>query len=92
MKHFAVLLVISFFILTQMSSIAVAKAYQDNDGMYFGKRFKSQSGLLHYHVDSITQTCFIIYSQSGGGAITEVSCSDLAKRPDWKPIITWVKN
>jgi hypothetical protein len=57
---------------------------QRDTGFYF-QRF---DGIGSYLVDTIAQTCLFRVAESG---LTTISCSDLAKRSEWKPIITWVK-
>lgn len=49
-----------------------------------------------YSVDTKTQICFAnrwVSTAAGGGPIStvQITCSDLAKREEWKPILTWVK-
>lgn len=41
-----------------------------------------------YYADVIIQKCFALISRTS----FELSCIALKKRPEWKPIITWVDN
>lgn len=52
------------------------------------------SGTYQYYVDDITQICSLAIQsgvQKGGLGVTKIDCADLAKREEWKKIITWVK-
>lgn len=72
--------------------------FKVKDGMYF-QVVDSDWGKLAYQVDTVAQLCFAIWSNisftgAGGitaGGITNVTCANLANRPEWKPILTWVK-
>ncbi len=47
---------------------------------------------IHYVVDSITQQCYVlVYEGTDARGIATIKCENLLKRPEWKPIITWVK-
>ena len=41
---------------------------------------------ISYKVDTIIEKCFAAFNHT----IIELSCESLAKRPEWKSIITWV--
>ena len=56
-----------------------------DDGTY-QQQIELDSGHFQYIADRLTEQCFI--SRSG---ITEISCSKLAKRPEWRNVLTWVK-
>jgi len=55
-----------------------------NDGFYV-----QSWGSFIYQVDTIAQICVMRVPPTG--PISTISCNDLAKRPEWKPIITWAK-
>lgn len=58
-----------------------------SDGMYHQQmNWISKDG---YQVDTVAQLCFVTLFQGQG--IATVPCANLAKRPEWQPIITWVK-
>lgn len=44
---------------------------------------------IAYKVDPVAQLCFAAIVMQGG--LTEISCEALAKRPEWRPHITWVR-
>ncbi len=47
---------------------------------------------FNYAVDTKAQLCFVyLLSTDGGGGITTVPCEKLAKRGEWKPILTWIE-
>ncbi len=58
------------------------------DNVYYCK-----TGYNFYIVDVQSQLCFYQVVRSGGaGGVTQIDCKNLAKRPEWKPFITWVDN
>jgi len=44
---------------------------------------------FYYRVDTVTQLCFAA-EMTGGRALIQISCENLAKRPEWVEIITWL--
>ena len=83
-------LIKSIFIFCFIATLAVSaiakesKIKSQKDGTY-------QQSLdigWGYKVDKKTQLCFFYGS---GAGLALVDCKSLAKRLDWKPIITWVK-
>jgi hypothetical protein len=80
-------------ILLALSTSGVAQAAKVevmDDDMYFEK-LESGYGSLNYQVDKITQQCFVIWNNHESGGLTTISCAELAKRPEWKPLLTWIK-
>ena len=65
-------------------------------GMYF-QELDSKWGYIAYQVDTVAQLCFVIWADldiTGGveaGSIAVVPCESLAKRAEWKPVLSWVK-
>jgi len=59
-------------------------------GMYWSRHDSSGTGYILYQADTIIQTCYAIYRGGSRGGITEISCSVLANRPEWKPVLSWV--
>ena len=55
------------------------------DGMYW-QYLASDGDRLFYQVDTISQLCFAWLTNG----LTNIPCSALARRPEWKPIIDWV--
>lgn len=47
--------------------------------------------IFSYKVDTFTELCFA-RDYSGGKSIVQIDCNSLAKRPEWKSIITWIKS
>jgi hypothetical protein len=45
----------------------------------------SNDGSINYLVDTVAKQCFISRAEHG---IALFPCSDLARRPEWKPILT----
>jgi hypothetical protein len=70
-------------LLAATNASAEEKIRETKDGVFaqFVGGNTGVSGLL-YKVDTKTQLCFM--------ADNLVPCESLAKRPDWKSIITWV--
>lgn len=84
-------LVLGIFLALLANHVQAAdKPFKINDGMYYQK-LDSDSGELFYQVDTIAQQCFVMWYYHVPGGITTIPCVDLAKRPEWKPILTWVK-
>ena len=76
------------FLIGGFVMISFAFANMDDAVMSDGKGIYHQtycSGKYRYIVDSVTQTCYFC-----SGGITAIPCENLAKRPEWKSIITWV--
>ncbi len=82
------LTLILFFIT---ASTHAANVEVGEDGMYWLKYDSSRLSNVMYQVDKKAQLCMAIYISSGTGGITEVPCSSLAKRDEWKEIIDWVQ-
>lgn len=82
---FAIAICITFLSITAALASEPLKA---NEGMYFEKLELFGLGTSFYLVDTVAQQCFFTRRDSG---LVTVPCADLVKRPEWKPIITWVK-
>jgi hypothetical protein len=82
-------LICAFAVLAVSVSVSASPALgdpptKDKDGNYF------QGGeVLSYSVDVVTQQCYVVRSYAGG--IQSIPCEILARRPEWKPLLTWVK-
>jgi len=82
-------LVLGIALALLCNSAAYAKEpIKDAEGMYFQKIEMFGVGDASYLVDTVTQQCFITRGKEG---IANVSCADLAKRKEWKPVLVWVK-
>lgn len=81
-----------FLALLTIGSVQASTFYTVDDDMYFQK-LDNTWGNLGYQVDKVAQLCFVIWkaSANNAGGIATIPCESLAKRPEWKPIITWVK-
>jgi hypothetical protein len=45
---------------------------------------------IRYMVDTTTQLCFIAtFRNVGGTSVLQIPCATLAKRPEWRSIISW---
>ncbi|MCP3923222.1 MAG: hypothetical protein GY714_11620 [Desulfobacterales bacterium] len=80
-------------IFTLLSSIAFAndrKPKEGSEGIYYLDYHSYQK--LVYIVDTICEQCYAgsLYRKFGGGLVS-ISCEKLAKRPEWKPVIKWIK-
>ena len=64
---------------------------EGKNGMFWSGHDSSGADNIIYQVDTITQTCFAIYRGGLRGGLTNISCNDLAKRPEWAPILTWIE-
>lgn len=76
----------ALLLFSVLSSVSVASSLQNNDGIYS----TSANSQLNYHVDSKTQLCFATSEQTKQAALVQIDCSSLAKRSEWKDIITWL--
>ena len=86
------LFVISAIILNSHSVTAKPEADEEKEGIYRSRGLSR----ITYWVDTITQLCFATYlvkrGDTGAGVgLLKIDCKNLAKRPEWKPIITWVE-
>jgi hypothetical protein len=83
----------SFLLIISSSAIAQVEVSRSGYGIYSSRVYDGGGYQLKYKVDTIARICFAItiYGQKNGGGIgvTEISCSNLAKRDEWKEIITW---
>ncbi|MDO8494191.1 MAG: hypothetical protein Q7S68_02515 [Deltaproteobacteria bacterium] len=59
------------------------KVKELEDG-FFSQHFYPLTG--SYVVDTQAHLCLVVKE-----SIAEIPCEKLARRPEWKPIITWVK-
>jgi hypothetical protein len=76
----------TLLLLSALSSASFADSLQNSDGIYS----TSKTNQLNYHVDSKTQLCFATSEQAKEAALVQIDCSSLAKRSEWKDIITWL--
>jgi hypothetical protein len=82
-------LILLFF----MSPFAVATPDIDDmgDGIFVQQfRFNAFVGAFGYIVDSRTEICLIKWFRKDPAGMEIVSCVNLAKRKEWKDIITWI--
>lgn len=62
---------------------------QEDNGIYWKKY--DGTFVTYYQVDTICHQCFtIIWKFNDAIGITNIPCENLARRPEWKQIITWV--
>jgi hypothetical protein len=75
-----------FALMLSTAATANPKVKEYKDGI-----FTSQVGVINYVVDANTELCFAVETgTSYGSGLTSIPCENLAKRPEWKPYITWV--
>ena len=55
-------------------------------GVYVSKPTSSGSMQMQYAVDTVCQICYFRWANTG---ITQIPCSKLKMRPEWKDKITW---
>lgn len=83
---------LSLAVATISMAHAAVKVEKEENGIYWAQYDYIKRNSLVYTVDTIGQVCFVA-SLAGGGVtygITQVDCSFLAHRPEWKSIITWL--
>ncbi len=75
-----------------IDNIEKERIYEGSSGVYhsnvLGGRNNASTPFHQYTVDIVAQLCFARSSEG----LTPVNCKNLAKRPEWKPFITWVDN
>ncbi len=75
------------------------KETKEGSGIYYQSSYSMGSIGLDYQVDTITRLCFAYFSDSAGyehsgyasGGLTRIPCKALARRKEWRPILTWIK-
>jgi hypothetical protein len=85
---------ICLVLLTIGNVEALGEPYDSGDGIYLLPY--ASNGAVTYQVDTVSQICFVLwYNRSKPtleiGGIATIPCANLAKRSEWKSIITWVK-
>ena len=76
----------AFLLLSALSSAAMASPQQSSDGIYTTSKISQ----LSYHVDSKTQLCFASSDHAKHPTLLQIDCTNLAKRSEWKDVITWL--
>ena len=82
-------LTVLFFVTACFSAFVNAEnpeVVNEGSGIYRSKI----EGIHSYKVDTVTELCFA-GGYSGAKAIVQIDCNSLAKRPEWKSVITWIK-
>jgi hypothetical protein len=71
-------------------SVAAPPKIEEKDNIYYQKLPTN----IGYIVDKGTEICMLKWLSPRGSPSSPViiDCSDLAKRPEWKPIISWVED
>ena len=67
-----------------LANVAQANIKEKQDGLY--QESVGDRGVT-YKVDTLTQLCFASWFQG----YSVIPCENLAKRPGWADILTWVK-
>lgn len=63
------------------------------DGKYIQALDGVKDVWASYFVDATAQLCFLNTARRDGGvATTLIPCVNLAKRPEWAKIITWIES
>ena len=69
---------------------AQEKPQAGNDGVWVMRYdMKGIDKKFYYTVDTVAQLCFSFLRLGTGAGLTEISCSNLKKRPEWSGIIIW---
>lgn len=89
LKWIQKLLVIILTLAPMLAIASAPKVHRSRDDVYTQYFPESR---LRYSVDTVTRLCFIGNDAKLGGSLTPIDCADLAKRREWKSIITWVKD
>ena len=87
-----------FLALLVAGEVQAAEVFKMNDDMYI-QDFQGNRIKMAYLVDTVTHQCFVLSSiklesntlTSSPAPIAIIPCVDLARRPEWKSILTWVK-
>ena len=82
LKTYQKIVLLTFILLFTTTSFADAPSVEKDDGLYI----QLLGSYIKYVVDTKTQLCF-----GGKDGISVIDCKSLAKRNEWKPIITWLK-
>lgn len=87
MRKYIVLIVVAVVCLFGagrfVSAEGAAGVKEKNDGFYVQANVLSN---VAYFVDTKARLCFC----ASGGGLTTIPCENLARRDEWKPVITWV--
>ena len=78
--------------LVPFATTAAVKVEKEENGIYWAQYDYVKRNSLVYTVDTVSKVCFIS-ALAGGGvtyAMTQVDCAQLANRPEWKDVITWL--
>ncbi len=64
---------------------------EDSDNGIWIKKYsiKGIDKKFYYTADTVSQLCFSIVRIGTGAGYTQIECSALKKRPEWKNIIVW---
>jgi hypothetical protein len=89
MKKSRIILLTIVVVLFVANIAHAGKVKKGKQGMYWQLLDSDGGSNVMYQVDTVTQQCFTVFKSGTGGGITKIPCERLAKRPDWKPIITW---
>lgn len=46
---------------------------------------------FNYYVDTTTRLCFVTHSLPKRLAMAQIPCESLARRPEWRPVLTWIR-
>jgi hypothetical protein len=90
-KEVATLIVTLAFSSSAFSN--APKVKEENDIYAQKLSIPNSSGSIAYFADSKTEICFMKWLSSPGESPTPpvvIDCADLAKRDEWKKVLTWV--
>jgi hypothetical protein len=82
------LLGVAISVILVVGGLTEVKVIKAKEGMYWAKYEAPGNVSLFYQVDTVAQLCFV----AGMYDFSEIDCQNLAKRPEWKNIITWISS
>jgi len=71
------------------SSAHAVKVKEGKDNMYWASYDSFSNSTVKYIVDTSSRLCYALHL-SGASGFTLIPCEALAKREEWKEIISWV--
>ena len=74
-----------FIVGIASTSLAEDRVIQGKDGISHAL-YDFGGYRIAYIVDTVAQLCFADHE-----GLVQISCQDLAKRDEWKPVITWTQ-
>lgn len=91
MKKGLLFVLLALFVLGTSAVARPQDQPENSDNAIWIKKYgmKGIDKKFYYTVDTVSQLCFSIVRIGTGAGYTEIPCSALKKRPEWKNIIVW---